>query len=153
MRTRTSPPPEQLEVEVTAGEPWSVEPGVVATDNTPIVIRGVNNGSEAIRPVVVDTFGGYPHSLPLQDGYVYIRPSGVIDSQSDHASLGVAYAEGVDIVEGEFIGKHAKPSPGESTEVVSRSGNGAIVVFDYRQGELETGAFVVTTRTGEVDGS
>jgi len=138
-----TPPEEPVSVEIEIGDEWSAVPDPLPIGDGLVAMTITNTGSETVRPVVVEIWEGDPLNLPLVDGVVDISRSGVdFDLASDSTTFGISYAGENWEVDGEPL----ELPPGESVEAAVWS-EGTLVVFDYRQGRFETGAYVVIERS------
>lgn len=145
-----SPPDEPVFVTVEIGEDWSAAPNPLAVGDGLVAMTITNMGTEAIRPVVLDIFEGDPLQLPVVDGVVDLSRSGVVFDElapSTMPAFGLSYAgEEVFVDEFGISGQPPELSPGASVEAQIWSA-GTIVVFDYRPGEFEAGAYVIIDRS------
>jgi len=143
-----SPPEEPIAIDVQIGDEWSATPNPLPVGDGLVLMTITNTGSDVIRPVVVQIFGGDPFDLPVVDGVVDLSRDGEFDPSSGFASFGIGYA-GLDQVFVDEFGVTGEPPellPGESVEAVIWSEE-TMVVFDYRPGEFEAGAHVVIERS------
>jgi len=141
-----SPPPQVESVWVEVGQTWVAVPNPVPVGDGVITILITNTGTEAIRPVVLDVFEGDPLDLPVFDGVVDISRSGEFDPASGFSAYGLAYPD-MEQYLGGVISEPPELLPGESVDVTVWSET-SIVVFDYRQGQFEAGAYVIIERSG-----
>jgi hypothetical protein len=146
-----TPPPEAISINVEISDQWSAMPNPLPVGDGLVHMTITNTGAETIRPVVLDIFEGDPLDLPVFDGVVDLSRSGAIDPASRYAAFGLAYWGDAEIFTGEDSNLTGEePSellPGESVEAVIWS-DGTMLIFDYRQGEFEAGAYVVVERSG-----
>ena len=143
------PRPEAVSADVEVGDEWTATPNPLAVGDGLVEMTITNIGNEAIRPVVVQIFEGDPLNLPVVDGVVDISQSGFFDPAAGFAYFNLAYAgeDGVFISESGVTGEPPELLPGESVGAVLWV-EGPMVVFDYTQGQFESGAFVVIERSG-----
>lgn len=143
------PRPEAVSVDVEVGDEWTATPNPLAVGDGLVEMTITNTGNEAIRPVVVQIFEGDPLNLPVVDGVVDISQSGFFVPAAGFAHFNLAYAgeDGVFISESGVTGEPPELLPGESVGAVLWV-EGPMVVFDYTQGQFESGAFVVIERSG-----
>lgn len=138
-----TPPPEAISVDIEADGEWSANPNQVPVGDGLVQMTITNTSVEPIRPVVLEVFAGDPLDLPVIGGVVDISRSGEFDPASGYAEFYVHYAG----ENWEVTGEPLELSPGESVEAAVWSEQ-TLVVFDYRPGEFEAGAFVVVERSG-----
>jgi hypothetical protein len=134
-----TPPEEPVPVAVDIGDQWSATPDPLPVGDGLVAMSITNNGSETVQPVVIEIWDGDPLNLPIVDGFVDISRGGVeFDVTSDATTFGISYAG----ENWEVNGEPLELPPGASVEASVWS-EGTLVVFDYRQGEFEAGAYVV----------
>ena len=138
-----TPPTEAISVDIEADDVWSANPNQVPIGDGLVQMTITNTSAEQIRPVVLEVFAGDPLDLPVIDGMVDISRSGEFDPASGYAEFYVHYAG----ENWEVTGEPLELSPGESVEAAIWSEQ-TLVVFDYRPGEFEAGAFAVVERSG-----
>jgi len=137
-----TPPPKPVSVDVEVGDVWVAAPNPLEVGEGLITMRITNTGAEPIRPVVLDISEGEPLDLPIVNGVVDLSRSGEFDPASGYAEFYLHYAG----ENWEVNGDPLELSPGQSVDAVIWSEQ-VLVVFDYRQGEFESGAHLVIDRS------
>ena len=141
-----NPPADPISVTVTIGPSWAAEPDPLPVGDGLVEITIVNTDQEAVIPIVLDVWEGDPSNLPLVDGLVDLSRSGMYEGALDYAVFQVVFVAEVEVTESGLSDTPPALLPGE-TIVADVWASGTLVVFDYRKGAFESGAYVVVERS------
>lgn len=139
------PPTETTEVDVAVsiGDSWTATPDILPSGHIDVWLTVTNTDGDAVHPVVLQIFEGDPLNLPIRNGRVEVTRSMTLDPESPYAYFGLMYPDELLVTGGVTIGDAPPLEPGESFEIGSSGPSSSYVVFDYRPGEFEAGAYVV----------
>ena len=134
------PPPEAVTVDVQVGGQWSASTNPLPSGELDLEMEITNVGDETIRLAVATVFEGDPTTLPVADGIVDLRRSGV--TETGFTAFGLLYPDDRD---SENAPTPVAPDlkPGETLTLTVFLSSNSIVVFDNRPGEYEAGNYIV----------
>ncbi len=134
------PPPEAVTIDVQVGGPWAASTNPLPSGDLVVDLALTNVGDETIRLAVVIIFEGDPTALPVVDGIVDLRRSGI--TEIGFTAFGLVYPDDRD---SENAPTPVAPElrPGETLTVTEFLSSNIIVIFDNRPGEYEAGNYIV----------
>ena len=134
------PPPEAVTIDVQVGGPWSASTNPLPSGDLVVDLALTNVGDETIRLAVVSIFEGDPTTLPVVNGIVDLRRSGI--TEIGFTAFGLVYPDDRD---SENAPTPVAPElrPGETLTLTEFLSSNIIVIFDNRPGEYEAGNYIV----------